>query len=98
MSLPQDDPRVTVRRGGPIDDAGASVLYWMQRAQRGADNPALDLAIDAANLAGKPVVVALCLIPDYPHANLRHYRFMIEGLPELADELAKRRVGLLVRH
>jgi hypothetical protein len=29
----------------------------MQRAQRGIDNPALNVAVDAANALGKPVVV-----------------------------------------
>jgi hypothetical protein len=33
------------------------VVYWMQRAQRGLDNPALDVAVQAANALGKPVVV-----------------------------------------
>jgi len=34
------DSRVTVRRSGPPDPAGTCVVYWMQRAQRGLDNPA----------------------------------------------------------
>ena len=49
-------PRVTVRRAGPWR-GGRAVVYWMQRAQRVADNPALDLAIAAANLLGLPVVI-----------------------------------------
>jgi deoxyribodipyrimidine photo-lyase len=36
------NPRVTVRRAGPHDAAGRAVVYWMQRTQRGTDNPALD--------------------------------------------------------
>jgi deoxyribodipyrimidine photo-lyase len=40
-----DNPRVTVRRkGAPLKD-GKCVAYWMQRAERGIDNPAVDLAI-----------------------------------------------------
>jgi hypothetical protein len=30
-------------------------------------------------------------------ANLRHYRFLVEGLPELADGLARRGVGFVLR-
>jgi hypothetical protein len=42
------NPRVTVRRDGSPRAGGACVVYWMQRAQRGVDNPALDVAIAAA--------------------------------------------------
>ena len=70
------DPRVTVRRAGPPDPAGDCVVYWMQRAQRGIDNPALDAAVEAANVLRKPVVVFLAPVPFYPNANLRHYRFL----------------------
>jgi deoxyribodipyrimidine photo-lyase len=70
------DPRVTVRRTGSPDPGGACVVYWMQRAQRGIDNVALDVAVEAANALHKPVVVFLAPVPFYPNANLRHYRFL----------------------
>jgi deoxyribodipyrimidine photo-lyase len=90
------DPRVTVRRPGQPDASGRCVVYWMQRAQRALDNPALDLAIATGNALGKPVVVYFGLVP-YPCANLRHYQFMVEGLPGTAARLAKRGVGLVIR-
>jgi deoxyribodipyrimidine photo-lyase len=37
-----DDARVNVRRAGIPDADGNCVVYWMQRAQRAFDNPALD--------------------------------------------------------
>ena len=92
-----DDPRITVRRPGPPDPDGSAVVYWMQRAQRARDNPALDVAIAAGNLLNKPVVVLFVLVNDYPSANLRHYQFMLEGLRELPEALAARRVGFVVR-
>jgi deoxyribodipyrimidine photo-lyase len=50
------NPRVTVRRGGePLAD-GKCVVYWMQRAQRGVDNPAVDLAITIGNELELPVI------------------------------------------
>ena len=52
----------------------------MQRSQRGVDNPALNLAIDAANVLGLPVLVVFGLTADYPGAEKRHYQFLIEGL------------------
>ena len=50
--------RVTVRRPGLPNADGRCVVYWMQRAQRGTDNPALDVAIHAANALLLPVVVS----------------------------------------
>jgi deoxyribodipyrimidine photo-lyase len=69
----------------------------MQRAQRGSDNSALDVAIAAANYLGKPVVVFFAPVPFYPHANYRHYRFLAEGIPDIAESLAKRNVGFVLR-
>lgn len=91
------NPRVTVRRDGPPDSDGACVVYWMQRAQRGIDNPALDVAVDAANALRKPVVVFLAPVPFYPSANLRHYRFLAEGIADIAAALAKRNIGFVLR-
>src|ERR1051325_7306766 len=91
------DPRVRVRRGGAPDPDGRCVVYWMNRAQRAADNPALDLAIEAGNALRKPVVVFFGLHAFVERANLRHYRFLAEGLAELADGLTRRGVGFVVR-
>jgi deoxyribodipyrimidine photo-lyase len=91
------DPRVTVRRAGPPDPDGACVVYWMQRAQRGLDNPALDVAVQAANAIGKPVVVFFAPGPFYPHANLRHYQFLNDGIPDIAASLKERNVGFVLR-
>jgi deoxyribodipyrimidine photo-lyase len=91
------DPRVTVRHAGSPDPDGGCVVYWMQRAQRGIDNPALNIAVDAANALRKPVVVFLAPVPFYPHANLRHYRFLAEGIPDIAEALARRNVGFVLR-
>ena len=92
-----EDPRVTVRRRGVPDPTGTCVVYWMQRAQRAIDNPALNVAVDAANLLGKPIVVFFAPVPFYPHANLRHYRFLNEGIPDIATELARKKVGFVLR-
>jgi deoxyribodipyrimidine photo-lyase len=91
------DPRVTIRRPGQPDPASTCIVYWMQRAQRGVDNPALDLAVVAANALRKSVVVFFAPVPFYPNANLRHYRFLGDGIPDIATELAKRNVGFVLR-
>jgi deoxyribodipyrimidine photo-lyase len=76
---------------------GRYVLYWMQQSQRASFNPALEYAIGVANREDLPVLVAFGLTDDYPEANLRHYRFMLEGLREVAATLAERRIGFVVR-
>jgi deoxyribodipyrimidine photo-lyase len=91
------DPRVTVRCGGQPAPDGTAVVYWMQRAQRATDNPALETAIVAANAIGKPLVVYFALMTGAAGANLRHYHFMIEGLHDVAEELARRGIGFVVR-
>jgi deoxyribodipyrimidine photo-lyase len=92
-----ENPRITVRRAGPPDPAGTCVVYWMQRAQRGLDNPALNVAVAAANALAKPAVVFFAPVPFYPHANLRHYHFLAEGIPDIAESLARRNIGFVLR-
>jgi deoxyribodipyrimidine photo-lyase len=92
-----ENPRVTIRRPGEPLLEGTCVVYWMQRSQRALDNPALDLAVEAANLLGKPVVVFFAPVPFYPHANLCHYNFLAEAIPDTAERLAKRNIGFVLR-
>lgn len=90
-------PRVRVVRDGQADPRGRSIVYWMQRAQRGVDNPALDAAINAGNAVGLPVLTVFGLTANYPSAERRHYRFLLDGLPETRDALQARGVPLVVR-
>jgi deoxyribodipyrimidine photo-lyase len=92
-----DDSRVTVRRAGSPDPDGRCVVYWMQRAQRGIDNHAVDLAARVANLLGLPLVVYFAGISNFPHANLRHYTFLNQGLPDIEEDLAKRNISFVMR-
>jgi deoxyribodipyrimidine photo-lyase len=68
----------------------------MQHSQRGRDNPALNTAIEAANLLRKPVVVYFQILPRSPGGNLRHYEFMRRGLEELSAVLAQRNVSFFL--
>lgn len=77
---------------------GDYVLYWMQQAQRADDNHALEYSVYQANLLGLGVVVVFALTDSFPEANLRHYRFMVEGLAETRRDLARRGIPLLVLH
>jgi deoxyribodipyrimidine photo-lyase len=92
-----EDARVTVRRGGVPAKEGKCVVYWMQRAQRGRDNHALNKAIAAADALGLPCVAYFAGIKNFPHANLRHYAFLNEGLPDIEEACAERGVGFVMR-
>ncbi len=76
---------------------GRFVLYWMQASQRASCNHALEFAVREANGRGLPVVVFFGLTPDFPEANRRHYRFLLEGLREVGNDLEKRGVAFVLR-
>src|SRR5579871_4182185 len=92
-----EDARVTVRRDGVPKRDGKCVVYWMQRAQRGRDNHALDIAVKAANGLGLPLVTYFAGIARYPSANLRHYAFLNRGLIDVEEDLAARNIGFVLR-
>jgi deoxyribodipyrimidine photo-lyase len=91
-----DDPRVRIRRAG-LNAQAKCVLYWMRRSQRGLDNAALNVAVQAGNVLRKPVMVFFGLTPKAHHANLRHYTFLMQGLHDVAHDLRKRNVGFMLR-
>jgi deoxyribodipyrimidine photo-lyase len=92
-----EQPRVLIRRQADLQRDARCVVYWMQRAMRIEGNPALDIAIEAANLLDLPVVVYFQVIPNYPNANLRHYHFLQQGLRDVEEDAAERGVGFVVR-
>jgi deoxyribodipyrimidine photo-lyase len=65
----------------------------MQRAERVLDNPALDVAVEVANALDLPVLVYFSAISNFPHANLRHYAFLNQGLADIEEDLAQRQIG-----
>eukprot|EP01052_Picozoa_sp_SAG31_P032288 SAG31_NODE_3524_length_4158_cov_1.802661_5_plen_265_part_00 len=68
----------------------APVLYWQRKVLRAHENPALDVAIAAANALGTSVLVLLTAEQDYPHATARRHRFVLEGMLEVVHELRSR--------
>jgi deoxyribodipyrimidine photo-lyase len=90
--------RIRVLRPGDPDPAGKCVVYWMQRAQRGVDNPALNHAIKLGNALKLPVLAVFGLTEHYhPDGNRRHYRFLVEGLVDTHEDLKARGVAFVVR-
>lgn len=92
-----DNPRVTIRRAGDPLKGGKCIVYWMQRAERSLDNPAVDLAVAIGNQLGLPVIVYFSAISNFPHANLRHYAFLNQGLSDIEEDLAERNIAFIVR-
>ena len=69
----------------------------MQRAQRGIDNHAVNLAVGIANELGLPLVVYFAAISNFPGSNLRHYAFLQQGLADIEQHLAERNISFVMR-
>lgn len=76
---------------------GRCLIYWMQRSQRGRDNAALNLAIEMANQHQVPVVCCFGLYDEFPDAERRHFRFLVQGLIDASADLAQKNIPLIVR-
>ena len=96
LNVLENDPRVTLRRKGSPDGEGRCVVYWMRRAQRAEDNPALETAIAAGDSLEKPVLVLFSLV-SVSNANLRHYTFMAEAFGEIKEQLRRKNVRFILR-
>jgi len=90
--------RITVRRDGVPAADGKCIVYWMQRSQRGRDNAALNVAVQVADELKLPVVVYFAGISNFPHANLRHYYFLQQGLVDVQHALEERGIGFVLRN
>ena len=91
------DERIMKLNGGG-SGTGKYVLYWMQASQRSHWNHALEYAIERANKRSLPVLVYFALTDEFPEANLRHYRFMLEGIKDTASALEKRGIRFLMEN
>jgi deoxyribodipyrimidine photo-lyase len=69
-------------------EADGPVVYWMSRDQRVHDNWALLFAQKLALEKKKSLVVVFNLVPDFLHATIRQYGFMLKGLQEVEKELS----------
>ena len=101
MTHPKPSPSIEATRIQVLNQkkmaTGDYVLYWMQQSQRAEENHALEYAVELANHLDLPLLVVFGLTDTYPEANLRHYRFMLEGLRETVLALAERGIKMVVR-
>ena len=72
------------------------VIYWMSRDQRVHDNWALVHAQEIALSKGEPLAVVFCLVPSFLNAAARQYGFMLKGLEEIEEDLARLDVPFLL--
>lgn len=86
------DERIQFRNKIEFSPYGSCILYVMQRSQRPFENPALDVAIKIADEFLLPVKVVVFVL-KYPNANLRHYKFFLDGLSDVAEGLLNRGVS-----
>jgi deoxyribodipyrimidine photo-lyase len=87
---------VTIYQPGICNPDGKHILYWMQRAQRGYENAALNAAIALGNALDLPIVVEFVLT-EFEAANLHHYTFMLEGIAAVSRDLQKRGIPFIIR-
>jgi len=78
--------RITKLNDAPENSRGRYVLYWMQMFKRASNNYALNFAIKMANARNLPLVVYEGLRFDYPWANDRIHRFILDR-PWFAREI-----------
>ena len=88
--------RVTIYQPGVCNPDGKYILYWMQRAQRGYENAALNAAIALGNALDLPIV-AVFVLTEFAAANLRHYTFMLEGIAGVSRDLQDRGIPFIIR-
>jgi deoxyribodipyrimidine photo-lyase len=73
-----------------------TVIYWVSRAIRTQENPALRFAQDFALANGHDFIVVFNLYNDFPYANLRNMDFLLRGLLEMANKLHLHAIPLIL--
>ena len=63
-----------------VNPSGKYVVYWMTSARRLGWNFGLQRAVDHAVTLGRPLVILEALRCDYPGANDRLHRFILDGM------------------
>lgn len=75
-----------------VRECQGPIVYWMSRDARVQDNWAFLYAQRLALKLELPLVVVFCLVPKFLNATLRHYKFMLSGLEEVAAECKKLKI------
>lgn len=72
------------------------VAYWMQSSQRLEYNQALGYAVERANQLNQPLLIFFLLDSNYPEAEYRHFKFMLQGIKEVKNQLKAAEINFYV--
>lgn len=72
------------------------VIYWMDRDMRSQDNWALLYAQDRALEMKVPLIVVYNLMPGFLGGTLRQHAFKVQGLKDVADDLALHNISFYI--
>ena len=73
------------------------IVYWLSRAIRIQENPALKMAYELACEKNLRLEVYFFVLKDYRYANDRNMNFLLTGLLELSQNLKSLNIPLIVR-
>ncbi len=76
----------------PLPLSKGPVIYWISRDARAGDNWAMLYSQETALKLKQPLHAAFCLAPSFLGASMRSYRFLLKGLDELEEKLAKKNI------
>lgn len=79
-----------------ISEKGDYVLYWVHASSRCSYNPALEFSIEKSLELGIPLLIIFIIDENYKEANIRHYRFLLEGLEDFRRDLNERDLDLKI--
>ena len=63
------------------------MVYWLSRDQRSRNNWALLYSQELAMKNDEPLIVLFSLVNEFNEATIRQYKFMLEGLKEVEEDL-----------
>jgi deoxyribodipyrimidine photo-lyase len=77
-----------------FDKPGKYILYWMQGAFRTRYNHSLEFAKYLSNEHLLPLMGLVIVDFSYPEGNFRSFKFFLEGLKDVSDELTSQQIGI----
>jgi deoxyribodipyrimidine photo-lyase len=77
-----------------FDKPGKYILYWMQGAFRTRYNHSLEFAKYLSNEYLLPLRVLVIVDFSYPEGNFRSFKFFLEGLKDVFQELTSQQIGI----
>ncbi|XP_034943471.1 deoxyribodipyrimidine photo-lyase [Chelonus insularis] len=80
----------------PVNAKG--ILYWMFRDGRVQDNWSFLFAQKLALKNKLPLHVCYCILPKFLDATLRHYKFLVESLEEVASDCKELNINFHLLH